>query len=150
MLQKDYILEIVGDFVDGVAKHLDAALAGDAEATGAVEQDVAGLLDLDPEVALTLSPDSLVTMMVLSGMGDSVAVYVAFSLTRLADAYEAQGDVDTAALRRAQAAAVRTVLWLRPHGCSRGLLGPSPPHGERRFSSEQDQKHCEDCKVPYE
>ena len=98
MLQKDYILEIVGDFVDGVAKHLDAALAGDAEATGAVEQDVAGLLDLDPEVALTLSPDSLVTMMVLSGM--------AFSLTRLADAYEAQGDADTAALRRAQAAAV--------------------------------------------
>ena len=90
MLQKDYILEIVGDFVDGVAKHLDAALAGDAEATGAVEQDVAGLLDLDPEVALTLSPDSLVTMMVLSGMGDSVAAYVAFSLTRLADAYEAQ------------------------------------------------------------
>ena len=48
MLQKDYILEIGGDFVDGVAKHLDAALAGDAEATGAVEQDVAGLLDLDP------------------------------------------------------------------------------------------------------
>ena len=94
MLQKDYILEIVGDFVDGVAKHLDAALAGDAKATGAVEQDVAGLLDLDPEVALTLSPDSLVTMMVLSGMGDSVA------------AYEAQGDADTAALRRAQAAAV--------------------------------------------
>lgn len=106
MLQKDYILEIVGDFVDGVAKHLDAALAGDAEATGAVEQDVAGLLDLDPEVALTLSPDSLVTMMVLSGMGDSVAAYVAYALTRLADAYEAQGDVDTAALRRAQAAAV--------------------------------------------
>ena len=99
MLQKDYILEIVGDFVDGVAKHLAAALAGDAEATGKVEQDVAGLLDLDPEVALTLSPDSLVTMMVLSGMGDSVAAYVAFSLTRLADAYEA-------ALRRAQAAAV--------------------------------------------
>ena len=103
MLQKDYILEIVGDFVDGVAKHLDAALAGDTEATGAVEQDVA---DLDPEVALTLSPDSLVTMMVLSGMGDSVAAYVAYALTRLADAYEAQDDVDTAALRHAQAAAV--------------------------------------------
>ena len=147
MLQKDYILEIVGDFVDGVAKHLDAALAGDAEATGAVEQDVAGLLDLDPEVALTLSPDSLVTMMVLSGMGDSVAAYVAFSLTRLADAYEAQGDVDTAALRRAQAAAVGESFG---HGCPRGLLGPSPPHGERHFSPEQDQKHCEDCKVPYE
>ena len=39
-------------------------------------------------------------------MGDSVAAYVAFSLTRLADAYEAQGDAGTATLRRAQAAAV--------------------------------------------
>ena len=47
--------------MEGVVRHLDAALAGDAEATGKVEQDVAGLLDLDPEVALTLSPDSLVT-----------------------------------------------------------------------------------------
>ena len=128
MLQKDYILEIVGDFVDGVAKHLDAALAGDAEATGAVEQDVAGLLDLDPEVALTLSPDSLVTMMVLSGMGDSVAAYVAFSLTRLADAYEAQGDVDTAALRRAQAAAVGQSA--RPQVAPR----PAVPHTARGAS----------------
>ena len=89
-----------------IPEYPDPKALRDAEATGAVEQDVAGLLDLDPEVALTLSPDSLVTMMVLSGMGDSVAAYVAFSLTRLADAYEAQGDAGTAALRRAQAAAV--------------------------------------------
>ena len=34
MLQKDYILEIVSDFVEGVAKHLDAALAGSKEADG--------------------------------------------------------------------------------------------------------------------
>ena len=106
MLQKDYILEIVGDFVEGVVKHLDAALAGDADACGQVEQDIAGLLDLDPEVALTLAPDSLVTMMVLSGMGDSVAAHVAYALGRLADAYEAQGNDDAAALRRAQAKAV--------------------------------------------
>ena len=137
MLQKDYILEIVGDFVDGVAKHLDAALAGDTEATGAVEQDVAGLLDLDPEVALTLSPDSLVTMMVLSGMGDSVAAYVAYALTRLADAYEAQDDVDTAALRHAQAAAVGEVHIQDQQGKGPGLLqrlpglGQSPAQGHR-------------------
>ena len=106
MLQKDYILEIVGDFVDGVVRHLDAALAGDAEATGAVEQDVAGLLDLDPAVARTLSPYSLGTRWWLSGRGESVAASGAVSHPRLADAYEAQGDVDTAALRRAQAAAI--------------------------------------------
>ena len=106
MLQKDYILEIVSDFVEGVSKHLNAALAGSKEACDDVERDVAGLLDLDPEVALSLAPDSLVTMMVLSGMGDSVAAYVAYALNELADAYESQGDDNAAALRRAQASAV--------------------------------------------
>lgn len=32
MLQKDYILEIVSDFVEGVSKHLSAALVGSKEA----------------------------------------------------------------------------------------------------------------------
>ena len=150
MLQKDYILEIVGDFVDGVAKHLDAALAGDAEATGAVEQDVAGLLDLDPEVALTLSPDSLVTMMVLSGMGDSVAADA--GLRPHASCGRLRGPGGRRHGRPAPRAGRcrRGVLSLRPHGCPGGSSTPKPPHGERRFSPEQDQKHCEDCKVPYE
>lgn len=109
MLQRDYILEIVGDFVEGITDAFRRALgeeAGRAAGVEAVEQQIGDLLELDHETALSLAPDSLVTMMVLSGMGDSVAAYVCYALDRLGTAYERQGDADLAGLRRAQATAV--------------------------------------------
>ncbi len=106
MLQRDYILEIVGQFVDGVGEALRQALGGDAGACEDVESQVAELLELDRATALSLAPDSLVTMMVLSGMGDTVAAYVCYALDRLSRVYEARGEHDLAGLRRLQARAV--------------------------------------------
>ena len=78
MLQHDYILEVVGKFVESVA----VALLGifkrhDFTHIGEAEKAVAELLDLDPETAMALSPESLVTMMRLSGVGDTVAARIA-------------------------------------------------------------------------
>ena len=68
---------------------------------------VAGeLLDLDGATALSLDASSLVTMMELSGIADSLASYVCYALLRVADAYEARGDAALAAVRRGQATAV--------------------------------------------
>lgn len=106
MLQRDYILEIIGQFVGGVSRALRRAVGGDHEGLVETEQQIGELLELDYETALSLAPDSLVTMMVLSGMGDSVAEYVCYALDRLARVYERQGDEDTAGLRRLQAKAV--------------------------------------------
>ena len=106
MLQRDYILEIVDEFVGGVSDALRRVLAGEDGARSDVERQVAELLELEPQTALALSPDSLVTMMVLSGMGDSVASYVCYALDRLATVYDRAGDEDTAGLRRLQARAV--------------------------------------------
>lgn len=106
MLQRDYILEIVGQFVDGVSEALRRALGGEAGVCEDVESQVAELLELDRATALSLAPDSLVTMMVLSGMGDTVAAYVCYALDRLSRVYEARGEGDLAGLRRLQARAV--------------------------------------------
>ena len=106
MLQRDYVLEIIGQFVDGVSRALRRALDGDAGACDDVESQVAELLELDRETALSLAPDSLVTMMILSGMGDSVAEYVCYALDRLSRVYEGRGEDDLAGLRRLQARAV--------------------------------------------
>lgn len=106
MLQRDYILELVDDFCQTICDPLRRALSGDLDACGDVERQIGGLLELDHRTALALAPDSLVTMMVLSGMGDVVASYVGVALVRLADAYEAAGDDDRAGLRRLQARAV--------------------------------------------
>ena len=120
MLQRDYILEIIDAFVGGVSDARRRALAGEDGARSDVERQVAELLELDPQTALALSPDSLVTMMVLSGMGDSVASYVCYALDRLATVYDRAGDEDTAGLRRLQARAVAGSF-----GC-----GPAEPPAE--------------------
>ena len=106
MLQRDYILEIIGQLVSGITDAFRRALGGDPTGRADAEREIGELLDLDPQTALALAPDSLVTMMVLSGMGDSVASYVCYALDRLATLYERDGDEDTAGLRRLQARAV--------------------------------------------
>lgn len=107
MLHRDYLLEIIARFVDAVSAALRlAVLEGNSAAAHEVEDSVAALLDLDPQTAMNLSPDSLVTMMLLSGMGDSLASYVAYALDRVGDAYDDMGDHRTATLRWDQAQAV--------------------------------------------
>lgn len=107
MLQRDYILEIINDFTNAVMEGLGLAIKNQSEQSlGGVEAAVAELIDLSPETALALSPDSLVTMMLLSGVADSVAEYVVYALDRLSRVYEKLGDTDKAGLRRQQAEAV--------------------------------------------
>lgn len=111
MLQRDYLLEVIGQFVESVTRALLSARAAKdkpaaLESAVEVEHDVAGLLDMDPDVAMDLTPDSLVTMMLLSGMGDALAGYVAFALSRVADVYDGIGETEAADARREQAAAI--------------------------------------------
>ena len=107
MLQRDYILEVIEDFTSTVTLGLGEALDTQSEESlDGVEAAVAELIDLSPETALALSPDSLVTMMLLSGVADSVAEYVVYALDRLSHVYEQLGDEDKAGLRRQQAVAV--------------------------------------------
>lgn len=107
MLHRDYLLEIIARFVETVTAALrHAVLEGDELSAHEVEDSVAALLDLDPQTAMNLSPDSLVTMMLLSGMGDSLASYVAYALDRVGDAYDDMGDHQRATLRWDQAQAV--------------------------------------------
>lgn len=120
MLHRDYLLEVIEQFVNTIVEGLHIARTQhDPKAIADVEAAVAELLDLDPQVALKLSPDSLVTMMVLSGMGDALADYVTYSLNQLADVYASAGDEETATLRRAQAEAVAESF-----GCDPEVIPP--------------------------
>ncbi|WP_321971793.1 hypothetical protein [Paratractidigestivibacter sp.] len=107
MLQRDYILELISQFAEAVKESLHRAKKDlDPEACQEVEHQIGDLLELDYTTALSLAPDSLVTMMVLSGIGDSVASYVCYSLTQLAGVYKQRGDEDLSHIRLAQAKAV--------------------------------------------
>lgn len=107
MLQRDYIVEMTRRFGEVLSKRLRAAmLDADPDAIHDLEDAVGNLLDLDGATALSLDPDSLVTMMELSGIADSLAEYVTYALLRIADAYEVRGSMGIATARRQQAEAI--------------------------------------------
>lgn len=107
MLQRDYITEMTRRFGQVLARRMRAALLdADPDAIADLEEAVGSLLDLDGATALALDPTSLVTMMELTGIADSLAVYVQYALLRIADGYEASGNAALAATRREQASAV--------------------------------------------
>ena len=130
MLQRDYLLEVIGQFVESVTQALLSARAAKdkpaaLESAVEVEHDVAGLLDMDPDVAMNLTPDSLVTMMLLSGMGDALAGYVAFALSRVADVYDEAGEAEAAAAnrRRQSPRALMSIRTGRPRSSVRLRTG---------------------------
>lgn len=107
MLHRDYILEMIAEFCEAVTRALrHAREGGGVESCAEVESQIASVLDLDPMLALSLEPDSLVSMMVLSGMGSALAEYVAYALSELSDVYDELGEENLSKLRLAQAAAV--------------------------------------------
>lgn len=124
MLQRDYIIDLIRTFCASVVDDLRRALLrGDGDAAVQAEAAVGELLDLDPSTALALSPQSLVTMMQLSGIGDSVASYVSYTLNRLGDAYERVGAKDTGKLRHDQAAAVAVAFGWNLSTCPEEFEG---------------------------
>lgn len=123
MLQHDYILEVVGKFVESVA----VALLGifkrrDFTHIGEAEKAVAELLDLDPETAMALSPESLVTMMRLSGVGDTVAAYAAYALRKVGRPTSSR-----ATRRSARSGSRRPVPSARRSAWRRARCRPSSP-----------------------
>lgn len=115
MLQRDYLTEMIRRFANVLSRRLRAALLdGDPEAIADLEDAVGSLLDLDGVTAMSLDPASLVTMMELSGVADSLAAYANYALRRIADAYAAQGRSELAATRRAQADAVCSSFLCEP------------------------------------
>lgn len=107
MLQHDYLLDIIIRFVELLSRALRrAVLEKDGDGCIEAERAVAGLLGLDPDTASILAPQSLVQLMILSGMGEGLAAYVGYALDRVADIYEERGEDGMAGLRRAQAEAI--------------------------------------------
>lgn len=105
-IKSDYLMDMVARFCDAVLRGIDARRAGDAfEAREDFESVVGGVLDMDASCALALSSSSLVTMMQLSAVDETLVVYCAYALMQAADTYEA-ADPGIAQLRREQAQAL--------------------------------------------
>ncbi len=79
MLQRDYLSKIIESFTKQMEVYLkDAVILRKTESIGEVEEALGELLELDPDMLLSLSPDSLVTMIALGGNGDALGDSVAY------------------------------------------------------------------------
>lgn len=105
-IKNDYLLDQINRFVESVTAGIGKSRAGRADDAIETFEAIAGnVLDMDAETVLALAPASLVTMMQLSAVDDSLAAYTVYSLERAADAYDCKGDA-TGQLRRSQAQAI--------------------------------------------
>lgn len=106
MLRRDYITEMVKEFASGVSQALARALGGDSAGLEEAERSVADLLEMDPQVALSLEPASLAALIGISDLGHEIATCASYALDRVGLVYERLGEKDLAELRRQQARAV--------------------------------------------
>ena len=108
MLTQDYLVRMLVDFAAGIMRSMQRHTEhrdpkGAAEMLeGAIGQSV----DLDGDMLLALAPESIASILQVSGTDPAATEYVARSLM-LAASYRADaGDTDMAALRADQARAI--------------------------------------------
>lgn len=105
-IKSDYLMDMVMRFCEAVLRAQDARKAGDADQALEEYEDVVGTaLDMPADCALALSGPSLLSMVQLSAVDETLVVYCVYALMRVADIYEGPRP-DLAALRREQAGAL--------------------------------------------
>lgn len=108
MFERDYLMRLIMDFMQGIRLSLERAESGHDPASAAdlLDNAIGSATDIDPATLLSLTPDSIASIMQVSGVDPKVTEYIARSLL-LSSRYHADaGDGATAALRRDQGLAV--------------------------------------------
>lgn len=108
--QSDYVLRLIEQMGSLLRRALSKVGVGpDEESYDMLSQAVGLALDMDPELAARLSPQSLVALLGINNVDDRVLALVAESLDAQAGMLEAQGELQLATLKREQADAVRSL-----------------------------------------
>lgn len=108
MLEQDYLMRIISQLFAALRRSWERA-SGQEDPDGAarmLDEAIGEATELDGEALLSLSPDSMASILQVSGTDPQVSEYVARSLL-LSSRYHGQaGNADLANLRRQQAYAL--------------------------------------------
>ena len=113
MLQQDYLVRMLTMFAEAIRRSLEKSRDRDPRgAAEMLEAAIGDATDIDGSVLLSLTPESIASIMMVSGVDPRVTEYIARSLkleaTYLADA----GEAELAQLRSEQADAVAAAYGL--------------------------------------
>lgn len=109
--ETDYIMRLVEQLGSMIRKTLERLGLRHAEEPVTLASEAIGLaLDMDPETASELAPQSLVSLLELRGLDRRVVELVHQAIEVEAVALEDRGEVVAAMFRREQAEAVQSLL----------------------------------------
>ena len=106
MLQQDYLMRLIMQFVRGLRRSLERGMVDPAEAAESVEDAISQALDMDAGVVLGLNPESFASILSVSGTDPRVAEYLVHGLLLEAHYLDQAGRSAVAELRRGQAHAL--------------------------------------------
>lgn len=105
MLQQDYLMRLIMQFVDGIKRSMERGKQNPKEAADSLEDALTRALDMDADVLLGLAPESFASVAQLSIADSRVAVHIVYTLALQAHYLREAGLADTAQLRYEQACA---------------------------------------------
>ena len=108
MLQRDYIMRIISMFFEAIRRSWQQAKVDDDPrgAADSLETLIGDATEIDGSILLSLEPESMASIVQVSGTDPRVTEFIVRSLVLVADYLDAAGDGALADLRRAQAAAL--------------------------------------------
>ncbi|WP_165252564.1 hypothetical protein [Adlercreutzia sp. ZJ304] len=108
MLTQDYLVRMLVDFAAGIMRAMQRRTE-DRDPKGAAEMletAIGESVDMDGDMLLSLAPESIASIMQISGTDPAITEYVARSLMLAASYREDAGETDMAKLRADQARAI--------------------------------------------
>lgn len=106
MLQRDYLMNLILQFVQGIRRSVEKGKRDPEDAAASLEEVVAQAMDMDAAVLLGLQPESFASILQVSGTDPRVVEYIVRSLALEAHFLEEAGSTGQACLRYGQAQAL--------------------------------------------
>lgn len=106
MLQRDYLMNLILQFVQGIRRSVEKGKRDPEDAAASLEEVVAQAMDMDAAILLGLQPESFASILQVSGTDPRVVEYIARSLALEAHFLEEAGSSGQASLRYGQAQAL--------------------------------------------
>lgn len=113
MLQRDYLMQMISQFIQAIIDSRKTAQQKNPQlAADSLEDAIGNATDIDGATLLSLGPESIASVMQLSGVDPRVAGYIAYSLQLESEYLQEAGNSSLAALRQEQANAVAETFML--------------------------------------
>ena len=106
MLQRDYLVQMIQQFIQAIMRSRTTSQQDPQQAAGSLENAIGSATDIDGATLLSLGPESIASVMQLSGVDPRVAGYIAYSLQLEAEYLHQAGNDVLATIRQQQAEAV--------------------------------------------